>query len=323
MKKKKIIIVGSFFSLFFIVLIVYYVDFNNVIIALAKFRIKYVLILLIVYMISMVSRSLRWFLLINHRDEVKFKDTFNGLVLGYMANNLLPVKLGEFVRIIYLSKIYKSSKSFLLGTVVIERLFDIIVVCLFLLFSVFFSKTIQDIIGHKIIILLVLLSILSGACYFIVKTKLIFNMINIFPKRVSEKMHQIFQSFSSAFIFVNSRFALLKVCLLSLIIWLLTCVMCFTILYGLNVEIPFYAYFFVVSVGVLGMIIPSTSGGIGVYHAVSMGSLLLFGINKDIALTYAIISHAFDFIPNVILGLAILIKNNYSLLTLSKEVESI
>lgn len=323
MKNKRVVIIGSIFSLFFIGILFYFVDFKNVIKVLAQFRTKYIVILLVVYMTSMFFRSFRWYLIINHKYEVKFKDIFNALALCYMVNNLLPAKIGEFVRIIYISKIYKNSKSFLLGTVVVERFLDVIVVCLFLFFSVFFSNTIQGIIGQNKIKLIFIFLVLSTVCYLVFKTEAMRRIFNIFPERLSKRLHSMFQSFESSFIIINSPFTMIKVCSLSLVIWFLTCVMSYTVLHGLNITIPFYAYFFVVSAGVLGMVIPSTSGGIGVYHAVSMSSLLLFGVHKDIAITYAIISHAFDFIPNVILGVVILIKNHYSLITLTKEAESI
>jgi uncharacterized membrane protein YbhN (UPF0104 family) len=66
--------------------------------------------------------------------------------------------------------------------------------------------------------------------------------------------------------------------------------------------LPFYAYFFIIAAGILGMIIPSTSGGIGVHHAIATGSLLTFGVEPTKALSFSIIAHAFDFFPSVILG---------------------
>jgi len=53
------------------------------------------------------------------------------------------------------------------------------------------------------------------------------------------------------------------------------------------------------------MIIPSTSASVGVYHAVAMGALMVFMVPKTEALTFAIIAHAFDFLPSVILGAVI------------------
>jgi uncharacterized membrane protein YbhN (UPF0104 family) len=86
----------------------------------------------------------------------------------------------------------------------------------------------------------------------------------------------------------------------SIIIWSITLVMFFIIMKDLSISIPFYAYFFIVSAGTFGMIIPSTSANVGVYHAVAMGSLMLFMVPKEQALSFAIIAHAFDFFPNII-----------------------
>jgi uncharacterized membrane protein YbhN (UPF0104 family) len=102
-----------------------------------------------------------------------------------------------------------------------------------------------------------------------------------------------------------------------MIIWMLTLFTSFLILQGLNLYLPFYGYFFVVAVGVLGLVIPSTSGGIGVFHAMATAALVLLGVAPEKALAYAIIAHAFDFIPNVFIGLVIFVHEGLTFKNLS------
>lgn len=66
--------------------------------------------------------------------------------------------------------------------------------------------------------------------------------------------------------------------------------------------------------GTLGLLIPSTSGAIGVYHTVAMSILIFLKIDKGIAFAYAEISHAFDFFPSIFIGLIVMVKKNYKLI---------
>ncbi len=78
----------------------------------------------------------------------------------------------------------------------------------------------------------------------------------------------------------------------------------------MGVSLPFHAYFFIVAVSSMGMVIPSSPGNIGVYHAIAMGAIMLFMVNKDTALAIAILANIFDLIPSIILGTLVLLKEN-------------
>jgi len=108
----------------------------------------------------------------------------------------------------------------------------------------------------------------------------------------------------------------------SLLIWALTLLSSFLILWGLDIYLQFFGYFFLVAAGVLGLIIPSTSGSIGVFHAVATGALVLLGVESEKALAYAIIAHAFDFFHNVIIGLVVMAYERLLFKTLSSAQAS-
>lgn len=303
-------------SLLFILLLIYYIDFGSVIQVLTQFNKVYLFILLIFYATGIATRALRWKIIINNHKSISFIDALGGVGVGYMANSLLPVKAGELIRIVYLGRKKSISKSYLLGTIFIERSMDLLLIMFFLSFSVFFSETIQSIFRHNLIMLLTIIIAIIAFIYVVIKTKLFLSIIELLPKVVSERLIKIYNMFLQSFQIINNKLVLFKTFLLTLFIWLLAAIMCFVILSGLDAKIPYYAYFFVVSASVLGMAIPSAAGGIGVYHAISTGALLLFGVNKEVAITYALISHAIEFIPNIALGMIVLFKDHYSIKSL-------
>jgi uncharacterized protein (TIRG00374 family) len=140
--------------------------------------------------------------------------------------------------------------------------------------------------------------------------------VNFLPESGRLKIEKIVFSFTDAMKFVKNKKMLAGVGLFSFMIWGLTLLSTYSILWGLDVILPVYAYLFIIAAGVFGMVIPSTSGGIGVYHAISTAALLLFRVVPEKALAFAIISHAFDFFPNIILGIILFVKENTSVVSI-------
>lgn len=315
MVKKKIIskksVIGTGISILCIVLIIYNFDFSNVSSIISVFPILYIIVLLTIYIAAISLRTLRWKLLINKDWAAGFLEVMSAVGIGYLANMLLPAKIGEFLRVLYLGKKKNISKSYLMGTVIIERFIDILIVLMMISFSILFSETIQNIAKKNVVIFFIGIIGIFSFSYFIIKMKMPNRLIYILPEKISLRIKKMYESFVSSFRIVDNSKTMVGTVMLSLGIWLSASFNCYIILNGLNVSIPYYAYFFVVSSGVLGMSIPSTSGGVGVYHAISTSALLLFGIDKNVALSYALISHAVDFIPNVLLGSFVLIKDTY------------
>lgn len=313
MNKKGKFLFGVAISLFLVIYLFYKIDIKDVKNTVLQFNKNVFLILSVIYIVGMILRSFRWQLLLKQREQIEIIIVLKALVIGYMVNNLLPAKVGELARAEYLKREKNISRSFVLGTVFIERMCDLSMVMILFGFSLLFSKTSRDVFIHKQWIIYIILAVLTLSIYLMMKPKFFYWLIKYFPLRVKSKVEIIILSFTDAFRFINNKFVLTSVGLLSFIIWGLTLLSAYSILWGLGIILPFYAYLFIITAGVFGMVIPSTSGGIGVYHAVSTGALLLFSVAPEKALAFAIISHAFDFFPNIIAGFLVLILNKFQL----------
>lgn len=302
MKIKTKIFLGIILSLSLIVFLLIKVDIHEVFNVLENFNIYILFLLLLLYFVSMTIRCIRWQLLINQQGSIPFSNVLKALLIGYMINNLIPAKVGELARVEYLKQKDGFNRSFILGTVIIERFIDLILVIIILLLSVMFSQTVKKIfISNQWIIYFILLFCFI-VVYLMLQPSILFYLIKIMPAKLKEKYKTVISSLSSAIDFIKDIKLLAKISLMTFLIWSLTILSSFIILYGLNILLPFYAYFFIVAAGVLGFIIPSTSGSIGVYHAIATGVVMIFMVESEKALTYAIISHAYDFFPNILFG---------------------
>ncbi len=261
-----------------------------------------VAIAIIVYIAGMLVRALRWFLIISTRGKVAFYTVFKGLVYGYMLNQLLPAKIGEVARAEYLTRKSTPGRSFLLGTIGAERIFDMVIILLFLGISIVFSETIMSKIQAQWISIALIIVGLGVLIFLLHNVHLLKKLTRFLPAKIKGFVDRVLDSLGESFNVFKSFGSIFKILLLTLLIWLLTCLVFFLIIQDLHIEVPFYAYFFIVSAGTFGMIIPSTSANVGVYHAVAMGALMLFMVPKAEAISFAILAHAFYFFPAIILG---------------------
>lgn len=296
------VILGLLISISLIFYLFYKIDIKNVLSVIQKFNPNIIVLLLLIYIIGMFLRTIRWKLIIEQNDKINIILIFKALVLGYMINNLIPAKMGELARVEYLKRTKGLRRSFLFGTIMIERSMDVLLVITFLAFSLIFSQSIRNVFAYNQWIIYLLLFVVLFFIYFMLKPNSIKWFFRFLPNKLKKKLGNITDSFTTAILFINNKQFLFSTIIYSLMIWCLTLISVYLILKGLSVTLPFYAYFFIIAAGVLGMVIPSTSGGIGVYHAIATGSLLVFGVEPATALTFSIISHSIDFFPGIILG---------------------
>jgi uncharacterized protein (TIRG00374 family) len=318
MTKKIKIVIGLIISISLIIYLFAKIDFKGVKEALLKFN-PYVLIILFgIYILGMVLRSIRWQLLIKQREPINGILIFKALAIGYMINNLIPAKMGELARMEYIKQKNGTSRSFLLGTIFIERLLDVILVVAIFSFSLIFSQTSRQIFEHNRWIIYSLAGGIVISFFCMLNNQLFRGLVKFIPDNLKVSFIHFLSSFSDAVLFIKKRKLLAGVSFLSILIWGLTFISAYSTLWGLGVFLPIHAYLFVIAAGVLGVVIPSTSGGIGVYHAISTGALLLFGVLPEKALAYAIISHSFDFFPNIVTGGCVLLFDNFSKMDIRK-----
>jgi uncharacterized protein (TIRG00374 family) len=310
MNKKRIsIAIGLIISVIAAVVIVRQVDLTVVWKNVIGLSSTTLIVLLLIYLVNMLARAIRWKLIIKHRYNEKVSRVFDALSYGYMLNQILPAKIGEVARAEYLCRKSKNSRSYILGTIAVERVFDLIVIVMFLGVSVLFSETIQDIFNSKWISIILIIAGLFGVIVFLRNLYLLKKITVIFPEKVRTFFDRIVDNIAQSFKVFDSFKQVLIILGMSFGIWLLTSLMFFLIIKEIGIDVPGYAYFFIVSAGTFGMIIPSTSANVGVYHAVAMGALLVFMVPKEQALSFAIIAHAFDFFPALLLGGTVYLKN--------------
>ena len=278
-------------------------------------RYGYVFLYLLIGLISILSRSWRWVIMIEPLNyKVSFWNSFYAVNTGYLANFAFP-RLGEIIRCGSLSKAEKIPVDKLFGTVILERVIDmaILTVLLFILvigrfdyFGNFIKNNIYDplierlieSVGGTWILLLIIGSIpvLIIAGYFLFRARLsqigIIQKIKSFIKGILDGLKTIYKlKKRGAFIFH------------SLLIWICYWLMTYAALFVLpeTSQLKLIDALFLLVVGTFGWVVP-VQGGIGAYHYMVVLGFTLYKIPREPALTYATLCHGSQMVMLIVLG---------------------
>ena len=330
---------GAGVSVVLLLILVYRVDIGEIKDALRGAYYYLLAPSIVVYFLAVFFRAVRWRYLLAPIGEYSVSRLYPVVVIGYMANNLLPVRLGELVRSYYLSRREDVNASSALATVAVERIYDGITLLAFaalsapwlLLLGEFdssgnVSRTTGAIFLAGIVIvfasILTVFTLLSSSPAFANRAE---KWLNIIPSGPRPKVKMIFRTFVAGLAILNSPSKHVFLFIYSLPIWLLEGSMYFMLAYSFGIDDHFD------SVGVLLLVvllltstsnlatsIPSAIGGIGPFEIVAQQTLLALGVGASLSGAYSGFVHLVAlWLPVNIAGLLLLWKNNLSLRALS------
>jgi hypothetical protein len=308
-----------FFSLAALLLFLAFrgVDFEAMVNGFKRANYGWVVLSLIAGLLAHVIRSLRWQLLIEPLGyKPSFINTIGALLLGYMTNLAFP-RLGEITRCASLRKTDKIPFESLVGTVIVERAFDVLmilllVVVVFLVRIDFFGGFIMDQIAlpiwEKIISafkyspLIVIAALVFFVFLFFLVRK------NIFGTKVKRKIVSIFwgvvDGLKSVYTMKKRKTFFVYTILLWLVYWLMTWLLIFAT--EPTSHLGLIDGFFLLVIGSLGMAAP-VQGGFGAFHIITAMGLGIYGISWEDGLVWATISHESQTLLMLILGVSFML----------------
>jgi uncharacterized protein (TIRG00374 family) len=268
-----------------------------------------------VYFIGVWARAWRWHYLLKPIKKVRTKVMFPITCIGYMGNNIYPARAGEVLRAVVLKRREGISISASLATIIVERVFDAVVMLGFVFvnlpklaevasFNSGFVGNIQELalIGTGIFIGVLVLFLLA-AMFPRTSEKLSLWAINhILPGRFREKASSITLKFLDGLASLRSPVNVLMVFITSIIIWLLETVKYWFVMHAFSFTVSFFALMLLNGIANLVTIIPAAPGYIGTWEAVTKAVLVAYGVSGGEALGYAIVLHVALWLPITLLG---------------------
>lgn len=272
---------------------------------------------------SWVVAAFRWRLLLSGVAGLRTRDTFAFIMIGYLANTVLPLRLGDLARASLIGRKRELGISRSLGSIAIERLMDVLMLValtLALMRVLEIPAPIQaGLTGMVAAGLVGLVGLMAVSLNRKHLPRLTAFLAKIVPHRLADRVTTLLGNFSSGADVLHRPAGFLAVVALSAGVWLAAGVGTLAWVTAFHLDVPWYAGFFVLVMVNLGSAIPSSPGYIGVYHYLAMLALSLWTPDRNAALAYAIGTHALNMLANVGLGSFFLAREGVSLRNLKAE----
>jgi len=272
-----------------------------------------------VYFVAVVARTWRWQALLRPLKVVSVRKLFTVVVIGYMGNNIYPARIGELLRAYVLRRNEQISISSSLATIVVERLFDGLVVLL-LVFLVLPSAQAQwDLPGS--------MRALIAAGSFLFFTALVvflalaarpdiasrvygFLIVRLIPHRLRARVGELLDRFMTGLSALRDFRQVLIIFLITLVIWLLETATYWLVMQAFPFEVPFTTLMLMNGVANLVTTIPALPGYVGTFDLPGIAVLVASGVDPEIATSYTLVLHAVLWLPVTLLGFYYMVRQS-------------
>jgi uncharacterized protein (TIRG00374 family) len=264
-----------------------------------------------VYFVGVGVRTWRWDYMLRPLKQVPVLRLFPVVVIGYMGNNIYPFRAGEVLRSYVLRRREKIPMSASLATVIVERIFDGLVMLVF----VFVALPFAPIPGDN---QTVRFTVIAASIAFFIAMLLFFLLAamperfmrlagwfggRILPERIGVPLLDLLERFLTGLESLRSFRNVVMIFFTSVIIWLLETLKYWFVMHAFeNFNVSFFALMLMNGVVNLATTLPSAPGYVGTFDEPGIEVLKLYGINDNLAGAYTLVLHAALWLPITLLG---------------------
>lgn len=319
------------------------VDFRRMVDALSDADYVYVAPGIALYLVAVLFRTVRWQALLRHMRPVPVARLYPVVVVGYMANNLLPMRLGEVVRSYYLGEREGVSKTSALATILVERVLDALILVLFLIVLAPFVPVVGlaqafgdrygvpwPLLAAAVVVPFVALfaALMMMALYPARSGRVAGALLRPLPGRLASPLGGMVSLFIEGLTALRTPRELGGLLLLSAPVWLFESGLFMLVGFSFGLDRAFdslgkmaMAMVLVTAVSNIGSSVPAAPGGLGLFELVARETLVLLplaAVDRSVAGAYVAVVHAALLLPMIALGQAFLWADHLSLRGLSR-----
>jgi len=298
---------GLIISAVFLYIVLSRMELAQVWLALKTARYWWIIPGVVVYFFGVWARTWRWHYLLRPMLPVPLARLFPVVCIGYMGNNVYPARAGEVIRAYVLRKKEGVSISASLATIVVERIFDGVVMLLFVFFSLPFVPMQPWL--RQVVVLASLFFFGALLVFFVMaispqRSQVVYNWFieRLVPARFREPARGLLDRFVEGLHSLRSGKVVVMIFVTSLVIWLAETVTYWFVMQGFDFSVSFYVLMLMNGVVNLVTTIPSSPGYVGTFDATGIAVLATYGVNSEVATAYTLILHAALWFPITALG---------------------
>ena len=325
MNKK--VIFGILISLICIVLVylsVRDINLHDVFIALKKIKLSYVIFFILLIILMQYLRSYRWGVILRPMEKIDQISLFSVTSVGFLAIAAIPARIGELARPYLISKRSSIKMSSALGTILVERVLDGFSVLAIAVIVIFLIDLPPIMVKSGFVFFLIAFLMFCFIAFLILRKekalKLINKILNKLPGKLAHKMDELIYHFIDGFQIITNIKLLLYLFFLSALIWLVDVMAIYVLLLAFGFNLPLIASFVVMIILIVGIAIPTAPGYIGNWHLACVLALSLFGLAEAQTLSFAVAYHFLSMVIVVVLGVAFLPFNKFTISDMTKQM---
>lgn len=238
------------------------------------------------------------------------------IMIGYMANNILPLRAGEIVRVYVVARRWGRGFWTALATLVVERVLDSVVLILILGLLMLlipvpvvlrWAATMLLAVDVLAVAALGLLAARPTACEGVLR-----RVTRRWPGLADRGIH-VFQRFVAGLDGIRTPHHLLPLALWTVAVWLAPAAAAWVTFRAMHLDLSWTAAWTVLAFVGIGISIPSAPGYVGVFHYAVVLALEIFDVSRPAALGYALVFHASQILTITASGWLFLLREHLSL----------
>lgn len=264
--------------------------------------------------LAVFLRAVRWWSLFTPATRPPLREVSGALLVGYLFNNVLPLRAGEAARVVALKRRTGTSRAETAATVVVERAYDLValLVLLFVIAAWLPEVTWLD----AAALLAAMLAVGIAATIVVVAIWGERPVLAVLRplKRVApvseERLERVAASTIGGLAGLRSPRIAVTAFAWTTLSWLALAASCAALLEGfptgLATDEVVLAGLLVVIATNLALVLPSSPAAIGVFEAATLVALGAYGVDDSTALSYALVLHALNLLPYLVVGTLVL-----------------
>ena len=290
-------------------------DITNIYDQLINLDLFKILIALLLLILSCLIRAYRWHILLLPFANISFHKVFSATMIGYFGNGVLAFRLGEVLKANAVAKGNDINTSHAFGTVILERLLDVIVLLIILLIIIPWFPFEDRYVSLAVSIFSFSISVTVGLIYIFYKKKFFKKLehLKIFSYSFSKKIILLIKKIFQGLTIITETKNIYSIFISSIIIWLIYFIVTFITLKACGIYLDIFETCVLLVLGSIAIGIPALPGSAGTYDAgIKYSLIIIFQVESIKALNYAIVSHAISYFPLLIIGFIYFIYSNVS-----------
>jgi uncharacterized protein (TIRG00374 family) len=268
---------------------------------------------LVAFGLGNLARALRWRSLFVPGRRPQLGTTMNAMMIGYFYNSILPARAGEAARIVVLTQRSTSPAVEITGTVVLERIYDVVaVLVIFFVAEPWLPKV--SWFGTAAVAAAFLAFVIAAAATVLVlygdrPLRVMLGPLRRLAPFTEERLERTVAELAHGLSGLHNIRVALEALVWTIAAWMLSSASAFCVMLAFHLGLPFGAAVLVqVAIG-LAMILPAPPAAVGVFEGATLIALRAYGVPRSVALPYALLLHLVNFVPFVIAG-AVLLHHN-------------